>query len=200
MLLQNTAELLLLLHVPPPDWYESLIACISMAASCISVLSQGCFLEQDIPREMTWAKQFSVLFLVLLLLLLQVSVCSHIVVSAISRILLGTASEGERTPVSPGDGRLSATTRRCLPQHLTPSQLQYAPPSVLLFQEASALLLPPTAASLKASSAASSSALAAGSVEKNMEEVSSSSKHAERMSMLVALVGLWGIDGLLVLS
>jgi len=102
---------------------------------------------------------------------------------------------GERTPVSPWDGRLSATTRRCLPRHLTPSQLQY-PPSVLPFQEVSALLLLPIAAALKASSAASPAALAARSVEKNMEvAISNSSKHAERISMPGALVGLCGIDG-----
>jgi len=46
----------------------------------------------------------------------------------------------ERTPVSPWDRRLNATTRRCcLPRHLTPSQLQY-PPVVLLFHEASGSL------------------------------------------------------------
>ena len=95
---------------------------------------------------------------------------------------------GERTPVRPWDGRLSATTRRCLPRHLTPSQLQY-PPSVLPFQEASASLLPPTAAALKDSSAASSSASAAVSVEKNIEVVSSSNgKHDERIAMLISLV------------
>ena len=88
LLLQITIELLLL-HVPPPNWYESLIACISVAASCISVLSLGCFLEQDIPRAITCPKQFSILFLVLLS---QVSVCSHIVVSAISQILSGRVS------------------------------------------------------------------------------------------------------------
>nr|CAB3472179.1 unnamed protein product [Digitaria exilis] len=56
----------------------------------------------------------------------------------------------QRTPASPWEGRISATTRRCLPRHLTP------------FQETSALLLPPIdAAALKANSAASSSAPAA---------------------------------------
>ena len=103
-------------------------------------------------------------------------------------------TEGERTPVSPWDGKFSATTRRCLPLHLTPSQLQY-PSSVLLFQEASASLLPLTAAALKASSAASSSASVAGSVEKNMEAASSNSKHAQRIAMLVALGNLWAAIG-----
>nr|CAB3472174.1 unnamed protein product [Digitaria exilis] len=86
---------------------------------------------------------------------------------------IGSQIKGERTPVSPRDGRLNATTRRCLPWHLTPSQLQY-PPLALPFQEASALLLPLTAAALKASSAVSSA-------EKNMDADSSSSKHTERI-------------------
>ena len=69
--------------------YESLIACISLIASCISVLSLGCFLEQVTPRAMTWTKHCSIMFLVLLS---WVPVCSHIVVSAISQILSGRAS------------------------------------------------------------------------------------------------------------
>lgn len=46
--------------------YESLIACIWMAASSIGVLSLGCFLEQDIPSAITETKQFSILLLVVL--------------------------------------------------------------------------------------------------------------------------------------
>jgi hypothetical protein len=69
--------------------YESLIACISMDASCINVLSLGCLCEQDIPSAMTETKQLSILLLVELS---QASLCSHIVVSAISHILSGRAS------------------------------------------------------------------------------------------------------------
>jgi hypothetical protein len=95
---------------------------------------------------------------------------------------------GERTPVSPREGRLSSTTCRCLPQHLTPSQLQYPPPSALLsFHEASGSPYPPLiAATLKARSEASSSfADTAGGIEMDTEN-NSSGKHSDRIAMPVA--------------
>jgi len=74
---------------------------------------------------------------------------------------------GERTPVSPWEGRLRETTRLRLAPHFIPSQLQNPP--ALPFQEASMLPWPPTAAALKASSAASSLACAGRSVVMRME-------------------------------
>lgn len=73
---------------------------------------------------------------------------------------------GERTPVSPVAGRLSATTRRWLPlpRHLTPSQLQWLPPLLPLVLPFHVASTPPpwTAAALKARSAASSLACCEG--------------------------------------
>jgi hypothetical protein len=99
---------------------------------------------------------------------------------------------GERKPVSPREGRLSSTTCRCppLPQHFTPSQLQYPPAAAALpFHEAngSPFPTPSIAAALKASSAASSFADAAASIEMDMEMHSNgNSELCER----IAIAGL----------
>lgn len=97
---------------------------------------------------------------------------------------------GERTPPSPWEGRSSATTRRCLLPHVTPSQLQNSP-VLLLFQEARAspLTSARTAAVLKASSAASSSATSV-EMETEADAISNSGKLAERVTMPAGCFGM----------
>ena len=69
-------------------WYESLMVCISAAASLIAVRSPGRSFEHDIASLMTGTKQS----LILLLILLSVdSICSQIVESTISKMLLLSA-------------------------------------------------------------------------------------------------------------